>query len=142
VKSTLVDAGPLIALFDKDDRYHSQVLTFLKKYKGSLVTTWPVITETIYMLNFSIEAQKSCLRWIKRRGLLIFDLSSSHIERLIELMEKYSDLPMDLADASLWVASEELHTVRIATIDSDYNVYRPRPGVSFKNELSEYLKSS
>ncbi len=140
MKSTLVDAGPLIALFDKDDRYHSQVLTFLKKYKGSLTTTWPVITEAVYILSFSIEAQKSCLLWIKRRGLSIFDLSSDHIERLIELMEKYSDLPMDLADASLRVASEELHTLRIATIDSDFNIYKPRPGVSFKNELADYLK--
>ena len=140
MKSTLVDAGPLIALFDKDDRYHSQVLIFLKKYKERLITTWPVITEAIHMLSFSIEAQKSCLRWIKRRGLFIFDLSNDHIERLIELMDKYSDLPMDLADASLWVASEELLTVRIATIDSDYKVYRPRPGVSFKNELADYLK--
>jgi predicted nucleic acid-binding protein len=140
VKSTLVDAGPLIALFDKDDRYHSHVLAFLRKYQGILATTWPVITEAIHMLGFSIEAQKSCLRWIKRRGLLIFDLGADHIERLIELMDKYSDLPMDLADASLWVASEELRTVRIATIDSDYRVYRPRPGVSFKNELAGYLR--
>jgi uncharacterized protein len=140
VKSTLVDAGPLIALFDKDDRYHGQVLIFLKKYKGNLITTWPVITEAIHMLSFSINAQKSCLTWIKRRGLFIFDLTIDHIERLIELMDNYSDLPMDLADASLWVASEEVRTVRIATIDSDYRVYRPRPGVSFKNELAAYLK--
>jgi hypothetical protein len=140
VKSTLVDAGPLIALFDEDDRYHGQVLTFLKKHKGSFITTWPVITEAIHMLSFSIEAQKDCLTWIKRRGILIFDLTSDHIERLIEIMDKYSDLPMDLADASLWVASEEVRTVRIATIDSDFMVYRPRPGVSFKNELAAYLK--
>jgi predicted nucleic acid-binding protein len=140
VKSTLVDAGPLIALFDEDDRYHGQVLMFLKKYKGNLITTWPVITEAIHMLSFSIKAQKSCLTWIKRRGLFIFDLTIDHIERLIELMDKYSDLPMDLADASLWVASEEVRTVRIATIDSGYRVYRPRPGVSFKNELAAYLK--
>lgn len=140
MKSTLVDAGPLIALFDKDDRYHNQVLIFLKKYKGSLVTTWPVITEAIHMLGFSIEAQKNCLQWIKRRGLLIFDLTSGHIGRLIDLMEKYSALPMDLADASLRIASEELHTVRIATIDSDYEIYRPRPRVSFKNALVAYLK--
>jgi len=140
VKSTLVDAGPLIALFDKDDRYHSHVLAFLKRYRGSLVTTWPVVTEASHMLSFNIEAQKNCLTWIKRRGVLIFDLTSDHIERLIEIMDKYSDLPMDLADASLWVASEEVRTVRIATFDSDFKVYRPRPGVSFKNELAAYLK--
>ncbi|NMB98196.1 MAG: pilus assembly protein, partial [Clostridiaceae bacterium] len=32
MKKTLIDSGPLIALFDKDDKYHSPIIKFLKKY--------------------------------------------------------------------------------------------------------------
>jgi hypothetical protein len=139
VKNTLIDAGPLIALFDKDDKYHKGVRAFLKSYEGNLITTWPAVTEAIHMLSFSVQAQIDCLTWIKRRGLAVFDLTSDHIERLIELIEKYADLPMDLADASLCVASEVLRSADIATIDSDYEVYRPTGVPSFNNVLRNYL---
>ncbi len=58
MQSTLVDAGPFIALFDKDDKFHDIVKTYLKNYSGNLITTWPVITETAHMLSFNIHVQK------------------------------------------------------------------------------------
>ncbi len=41
----LIDAGPLIALFDKDDKYHSRIIEFLKRGKHKFITTSAVITE-------------------------------------------------------------------------------------------------
>ena len=57
MRKTLIDAGPMIALFDKSDRYHKHVMKFLKDFDGELVTTWPVVTEVSHMLDFNIKVQ-------------------------------------------------------------------------------------
>lgn len=124
MKNTLIDAGPLIALFDKSDSYHNQAVSFLKNYKGTLFTTWPVITEASRLLNFSVKAQIALLEWINRGGLYLIEIEPYHIVRLIELSEKFKDVPMDLADATLIVAAESNNIKEIATIDSDFYIYR------------------
>ncbi len=124
MKSTLVDAGPLIALFDKSDQFHRTAVEFLKGFRGVLLTTWPVITETSHMLSFSTKAQINFLEWIHRGGLQIGELNHTHVARLIALSQKFDDAPMDLADASLIVASEMYSITEIVSIDSDFYVYR------------------
>lgn len=122
MKKTLIDAGPLIALFDKDDNYHMPVKRFMASYEGILVTTWPVITEVMYMLDFNVNVQMDFLYWIERGALNIAPLDKRHIMRMIELSEKFSDVPMDFADATLMVVSETQNIKEIITIDSDFKV--------------------
>ncbi len=124
MKSTLIDAGPLIALFDKDDKYHRKVRGFLSHGDTALITTWPVITETCHMLDFSAEAQLDFLEWTYRGGLRIHELGKPDLERMISLIRKYRDRPMDLADASLVVTSEVLGIKQIISIDRDFEIYR------------------
>lgn len=124
MRSILIDAEPLIALFDKSDQYHSKAIVFMKAYRGQLFTTWPVVTEVCYMLNFSTKAQLSFLEWIERGGLRIVDMNVVQLPRLISLTRKYNDVPMDLADASLIVASELFGIREVASIDSDFYIYR------------------
>lgn len=124
MKSILIDAGPLIALFDKSDSYHLKAISFLKKIKRPLITTWPVVTETSYMLNFNLKVQMNFLEWIHRGGMEILEIDKGYIFRLIELTKKFNDVPMDLADATLIVASEITGVREIASIDSDFYVYR------------------
>ncbi len=124
MKKCLIDAGPLIALFDKDDRYHEAVTAYLTNFKRRLVTSWAVITETLHMLDFNVHVQLDFLKWLERDTLEIPPLTKSHIPRIIELTEKYADLPMDFADATLLILSE-LETIdSIISIDSDSYVYR------------------
>jgi hypothetical protein len=47
------------------------------------------------------------------------------------LMEKYRDLPMDLADASLVALAEERTLDRIFTLDRDFRIYRLPRGKPF-----------
>jgi len=54
MRNLLIDAGPLIALFNKRDSYHLKIVGFLKDINADYWTTWPVITEACHMLNFSI----------------------------------------------------------------------------------------
>ena len=126
MKSTLIDAGPIIALFNKDDTYHKVVKDFLKTYKGTLITSWPVVTEASHMLDFNVQVQID---------LLIEEVKINDIDRIIALSEKYSDIPMDLADASLVVLSEKLNIKEIISIDSDYYIYRTIEKEMIKNIL-------
>lgn len=124
MRNILIDAGPLIALFDRSDQYHLRAVRFMEDFHGHLWTTWPVITETSHMLDFSTKAQINFLEWIKRGGLHLFDLRDTDMARIIHLSEKFDDVPMDLADATLIVASEATGYREIASIDSDFYVYR------------------
>ena len=76
------------------------------QYKGRLITTWAVMTEVTHMLDFNVNIQIDFLKWIDRGAVHIANLEETHLKRIIEFWEKYSDVPMDLADASLLVASE------------------------------------
>lgn len=51
---------------------------------------------------------------------------------MLALMRKYSDTPMDFADASLVAASETLEQRRVFTMDSHFYVYRQRQGQAFE----------
>ena len=124
MRNILIDAGPLIALFDKSDQYHPQAISFIKTFKGNLFTTWPVVTEVSHMLDFNVQTQRDFLDWIDRGGINLFDLNKSHLHRLITFCQKYKDVPMDLADASLMVLAEEENFTEIASIDSDFYIYR------------------
>ena len=122
MKNILIDAGPIIALFNQKDKYHKRIIEFLKRYKRKLITTWPVITEATYMLGFSADAQLALLEWIDRGGLEIYDIGKGDIERIIKLTKKYRDVPMDLAGVSLIIVSEKEGIKEILTIDNDYYI--------------------
>ena len=76
------------------------------------------------MLDFNIQTQMDFLTWIKLGGLTIEDIEKEDLNRIIELSRKYSDVPIDLSDASLVVLSEKINLKKIITIDSDYYIYR------------------
>ncbi|CCU80976.1 hypothetical protein HSACCH_02475 [Halanaerobium saccharolyticum subsp. saccharolyticum DSM 6643] len=133
MKNTLVDAGPLIALFDKDDIYHKQMLEFLKSYNCHLYTTWPVITETLYVLSFSTEVQLDFLSWLDRGGLRVLNFDQNILKRVIDLTKKYNDLAADFADASLVAVAEREDIKDIVSIDSDFNLYQTKKGTFLNN---------
>jgi len=92
VPSIVVDAGPLIALFDRDDRHHRRAVEFVKTHGSRLITNVPVLTEATFVLRFSVEAQKDLLWWA-RMALEIDQGTPSDLPRIIALLEKYRDMP-------------------------------------------------
>jgi len=129
----LIDTGPIVAIFDRDDRYHSLCVEILKGVREQLVTTWPVITECFYLLNFSWEVQNSFWLFIQRGGLEIHPLDRENHGRCRELMKQYHDLPMDLADATLVALGEELSVSKVFTLNhKDFSVYRWKVKKRFK----------
>jgi uncharacterized protein len=124
VRSILVDAGPLIAPFDKDDGHHAAMRGLLRDTAGRLITTWPVVTEASRMLDFEPRAQLDFNRRVAAGGVVVHEISQEAPGRFIELVEKYGDRPMDLADATLVVAAEALGIQEIVSLDRDFEIYR------------------
>src|SRR6266566_5718652 len=97
----LVDAGPLVAFLSKDDQHHDRVMEVFPLIREPMLTAWPVLAEVMYLLRTSLQAQEGIWELLEAEALLIADLDGDHRTRMRHLMRKYSDLPMDLADAAL-----------------------------------------
>lgn len=135
--STLIDAGPIIALFDNSDQYHEQVFDFMKTFEGKLVSTWPVLTEVCYMLDFNRETQLDFLEWVIQGGIDVHNLEQWQLSSIRETMNTYSDLPADLADATLMETAESKGLSSIITLDKDFSVYKLKNGQYLESLLIE-----
>ena len=135
MQKTIIDSGPLIALFDMNDKYHQIVLQFLESFKGELITSWSVITEVSHMLDFNLQVQIDFLKWCELGGLKIYEISQDEIVNIRVMMEKYIDIPMDLADGTLMYIASKENIKNIVSIDSDFDIYRTLKKQSLHNLL-------
>ncbi len=126
MRGVLVDAGPLVAILDQGDPHHAACVAVLKTLRDPLVTVWPAFTEAMYLLGSSWRGQKALWSRVETEALTLAPLDEGDAPRMRELMEKYSDLPMDLADAALVRVAERENLTRIFTLDPrHFSVYRP-----------------
>jgi len=122
----LIDAGPLIALINPADRHHRSCRKTLQELEEPLGTVWPSFTEAMYLLRTSWTAQHALWEMVERGTPELIPLTIDDAPRMRELMEKYRDLPMDLADAALVRVAEREKVSRVFTLDRrDFAVYRP-----------------
>jgi predicted nucleic acid-binding protein len=126
VRGVLVDAGPLVALLDRADARHEACVAALKVLRDPLVTVWPAFTEAMYLLGQSWPAQKALWSRLETTALGLAPLDETDAPRMRELMEKYRDLPMDLADAALVRVAERESLTEVFTLDrKHFSTYRP-----------------
>jgi uncharacterized protein len=131
----LVDAGPLVGAIDRRDRRHALSASFFDGFTGRLLTTWPVVTETCHMV--SARSAVTFMRSIARGGIEVRDIPREALPGIADLMERYADLPMDLADASLVWLADEMGIRDIVTFDErDFAVYRLSDGKRFNNLMA------
>lgn len=127
----LLDTGAFVALVDRDEKLHGACVAALEKWVGPVVTTEAVLTETLYLVGPDWRAQKVCLEFILRGAFLLVPPSAKSLERVAVLMERYRNVPMDFADATLVALGEELATDKVFTLDrrgfSVYRMNRNRP---------------
>jgi len=121
----LVDAGPLVALVDADDQYHSRCAAALETFREPMATVWPPLTEAMYLLTDLPHAQEVLWEMVERGALQLLSLDAGDAPRIRELMRKYANRPMDLADAALLRVAEREGIRKIFTVDRrDFSVYR------------------
>lgn len=105
MRSVLIDSGPLIALFAVDDKHHQRFDRLVSDLSAAvlrLITTWPCIIESAYLLN--VPQRFEMLHWIELGGAQVYPVESFHLGDMIAWMERYTESnkrEMDLADASL-----------------------------------------
>jgi predicted nucleic acid-binding protein len=100
---TLCDTGPLVALIERNDPSHARCVAELPRLPATpLVTTWPCLTEAMYLVSRTggLPAQEE-LWGLLADGLLVLHIpSAGEWKRMRTLMLQYADAPMDMADAS------------------------------------------
>lgn len=122
----LVDAGPLVAIMSATDRHHERAVAALHDIREPLVTAWPVITESMYLLGRSWPDQDRLWDMLVTGIIGLLPLTPDDVPRMRALMDRYQDLPMNLADAALVRLAEREGISRVLTLDRrDFTVYRP-----------------
>jgi uncharacterized protein len=133
VSNIVVDAGPLIALFDRADAHHADAVAFLRRCGDSrLISTSLVIDEVAAMLADLRPNLFRFMEWVVA-VVEIDDALREDLPRMIEIMKKYRDLPADLADVSLVALCERRSIRTIAAIDRDFDVYRLAKSKTLQN---------
>jgi len=141
--AAVVDSGPLIALFDRDDAWHDAVVRFLKKHAAlRLITTWAVLNETSALLGSRVgkQAELDFLAWVDRGGLVVTSQDASALSSIRALIEKYRDLPFDFADASVAILAAESGVGQVLSLDRDFDIYRDARGKRLKNLILQIMQ--
>lgn len=125
----LMDTGPLVALFDPRDKDHKACHESLSSLTEPLHLTEAILTETFHILEPGTKGARGVKAFVEKGCVAVTPLDKAMISRCFELMDKYADLPMDFADATLLVVAEKYRTDSVFTLDfNDFRTYKVKKG--------------
>lgn len=120
----LVDTGPLVAYLVKEDAHHAWVCEQFARLKPPLLTCEVVLAEAAY-LAAQARGDSTRLLELVHRGILQVGFSLEDEALAVrQLMRRYADLPMSLADACLVRMTETRPQVMVFTLDGHFKIYR------------------
>lgn len=122
--NVLIDAGPLVALLDRRDQYHAWATAQFRRMRGSLMTCDAVLSEAFFLVQMVAKGNETLCEFLERDVVVPnFDLRTE-LPCVLELIRRYRDVPMSLADACL-VRMAELHDhSKVFTLDAHFRAYR------------------
>jgi len=138
LKNILVDTGFWLAINNSNDKHYKKAIDWLEDNQSAnyrFATTWVVMCESFFLIKNLVNYKKAVALFesYSRSEFDIYDLEKEKSQRVIELMNKYEDLDIDLADISLLLLAEELNTGSILTVDTnDFNTLRWNKNKNFK----------
>lgn len=125
----LVDTGPLVALFTPADDYHRHCVSVLESMNEELVTTAPVLTEAVHLLRPGSQGPPRLVEFVRQGGLRVLPMDDEGLLRAFRFMDRYSDMAMDFADASIVATAESFRIHRVFTLDRRrFALYRVKRG--------------
>jgi predicted nucleic acid-binding protein len=129
----LIDAGPLVSLCDKKQPSHAACQAVLELAPLPIVSTWACFVEAMYLVGRIGGFRLQGHLWSLLHGgiLQLHQHADAEFTRMSALMDRYQNVPMDLADASLVAVAEIMGDRRILTLDSDFRIYRTSDGEAF-----------
>jgi hypothetical protein len=120
----LVDTGALLAVLDRDDRWHRPCVEALESLRLPLLTSEAVLTELFHLVDGRHETQ-AAWRLVRSGVITLGAVSDTDLAALDHLMVKYHDRPMDFAGATLVLLARRHRLTTILTIDNaDFETYR------------------
>jgi len=129
---SILDTGPWVALIDRSESKHDICVQWLKSYSGKLYSTEAVLTEVLYLLNFSVKAQTAAIDFVLKSVIELIPASDESLKKVRTLIKKYSDLPMDYADATIVCLAMDTGIRNVVTFDKrDFSVYRLKKNQPF-----------
>jgi len=131
----LIDTGVFLATATENDRWHGSCLKTLAALNEgtNCYTVESCLVETSFFLRQARISGQRLFDLLRSLSVRVLCLTAADLNRMEQLMSKYSDLPMDLADAALVAAAERHDITTVFTTDRrDFNVYRPRHTSRFK----------
>ena len=123
----IVDTGVLLAAADRNDPDHEACARLLENHDGELVTTPLVVAETGYPIarQLGANAEARFFRLVAA-GEISEILSGDDLDRIADLVETYTDLPLGGTDASVVAVAERHRKTTLATLDHrHFSVVRP-----------------
>ena len=121
----LIDTGFLVALARPEDPAHGIATSLWKDFRGSLVTVEGILVESAWLLRRIPNGLEVAHGILVDTNALVATYTEDRYVRALDLMKKYSDVPMDLVDALLVCVAEETRIPRILTFDRrGFETYR------------------
>lgn len=133
-KKVLLDTGVLVAFINRREKLHSWAVEQWKMIEPPLLTCEAVITETCFLLQDVYEGEETTINLVSRKIIQIPFQINDDSEGIKELMKRYQNIPMSLADACLVRMSELIAGSCVLTLDSDFLVYRKN-----KNQIIDLI---
>jgi predicted nucleic acid-binding protein len=120
--TVVVDSGFLVALLNRRDRDHKWAVAQSSQLPPPWKTCEAVLSETFYLLGRDGRAWLATLLY--RSAIISAFALADNRDPVLNLMQKYADVPMSLADACLVRMTEILADPVILTTDADFRIYR------------------
>jgi len=124
METVIIDTGPLVAYLCRDDQDHDWTEDQFRRFQSPLITCDAVVSEAMFLLGRLQDGVRPLLELLER-GVVVpsFNLSVE-LKPVCQLIRRYENMPMSLADACLVRMAERHPGARIFTLDRDFTVYR------------------
>jgi predicted nucleic acid-binding protein len=125
----VVDSGPLVAIVRAQEEAHAHCVSALKAFQVPLLTCWPVLTETAWLLREEPAGMRAVLGLVQSGAVQVVELDEHALVCIVAFMERFAAVGAQLADAAL-VSIADAHGVdTVFTLDRrGFSVYRLSSG--------------
>jgi predicted nucleic acid-binding protein len=127
--SLVLDAGPIVALLDRDDPDHARCVALVEQIGEDLLVPAPVLVEVDYWLRKfrQLNVWRVFVEDVSEGAYRLVQVNEDDVLRAAELEEQYADLNLGFVDAAVIALCERFGETKVATLDRrDFSVVRPR----------------
>jgi len=123
--NAIIDTGAMLALLDRNDRWHGRCTAAFSQLRLPLWTSEAVLTELFHLVGDNAREVRAAWKFVRSGALTVAVMGDDDLPALDAMMHQYQDRPMDFADATLVRIAERESVALILTIDhDDFETYR------------------